>query len=245
MVGNSTGTTLINKNPYLYRGYRYDRELGLYYLNSRYYDPETGRFINADMFVSTGQGILGSNMYAYCLNDPVNSNDPSGADPFGILTWIDKAIIHLMVQIKCAIENVWAKEVYVKGEQGKGFVDLLDPINREYYEIKSEKGIKDSRTFRQIDKYENAKIQSSWGNNFKTPAVPIGATITAGKKEIEGDFHYGIYDIEYHLVQPGLIGYFIEPNWERAAAIASAEVIALLTIAFPAAAPALIPSLVP
>jgi len=46
-------------------------------------------------------------------------------------------------------------------------------------------------------------------------------------------------------VQPGLIGYFVEPNWERAAAIASAEVIALLIIAFPAAAPALIPSLVP
>ena len=77
-AGNSTGTTLINRNPYLYRGYRYDRETGLYYLNSRYYDPETGRFINADGLVSTGQGVLGNNMFAYCLNNPVCMLDESG-----------------------------------------------------------------------------------------------------------------------------------------------------------------------
>ena len=63
VAGNSTGTTLINRNPYLYRGYRYDRETGLYYLNSRYFDPEAGRFINADVFVATGQGALGNNMF--------------------------------------------------------------------------------------------------------------------------------------------------------------------------------------
>lgn len=78
VVGNSTGTTLINRNPYLYRGYRYDRETGLYYLNSRYYDPETGRFLNADVYVSTGQGVLGNNMFAYCLNNPVNGEDQYG-----------------------------------------------------------------------------------------------------------------------------------------------------------------------
>lgn len=55
-----------------------DQELGLYYLRSRYYDPEVCRFINADAFVSTGQGILGYNMFAYCGNNPINSNDPTG-----------------------------------------------------------------------------------------------------------------------------------------------------------------------
>ena len=53
VAGTTEGTTLIARNPYLYRGYRYDAETGLYYLNSRYYDPRTGRFINADVFVST------------------------------------------------------------------------------------------------------------------------------------------------------------------------------------------------
>lgn len=50
----------------------------MYYLQSRYYNPEWGRFINADAFVSTGQGLLGNNMFAYCGNNPVDRTDPSG-----------------------------------------------------------------------------------------------------------------------------------------------------------------------
>ena len=65
-------------NPLRYRGYVYDQETGLYYLQSRYYDPEIGRFINADAFTSTGQGVLGNNMFAYCGNNPVNRSDVEG-----------------------------------------------------------------------------------------------------------------------------------------------------------------------
>ena len=53
-------------------------ESGLYYLQSRYYNPAIGRFINADSLVSTGQGVLGYNMFAYCLNNPVNGVDKTG-----------------------------------------------------------------------------------------------------------------------------------------------------------------------
>ena len=67
----SMASTLGTLNPIRYRGYVYDSESGLYYLQSRYYDPEVGRFINADALVSTGQGILGNNMFAYCGNNPV------------------------------------------------------------------------------------------------------------------------------------------------------------------------------
>ena len=59
-------------------GYYYDSDLGFYYLQSRYYDPGVKRFINADGYVSTGQGLLGYNMFSYCGNNPVNRVDYSG-----------------------------------------------------------------------------------------------------------------------------------------------------------------------
>ena len=56
----------------------YDQETGLYYLQSRYYNPDWGRFINSDVYVSTGQGILGNNMFADCNNNPVKRIDITG-----------------------------------------------------------------------------------------------------------------------------------------------------------------------
>ena len=74
------------KNPFRYRGYYYDVETGLYYLNSRYYDPELGRFISIDdisVLDITNIAVNGLNLYAYCLNNPVNDVDTEGN--FGFL----------------------------------------------------------------------------------------------------------------------------------------------------------------
>ena len=65
-------------NPFRYRGYYYDTDTGLYYLQSRYYNPQWGRFLNEDGYISTGTGLLGYNMYAYCNNNPVMGYDPTG-----------------------------------------------------------------------------------------------------------------------------------------------------------------------
>ena len=65
-------------NPFRYRGYRYDGDTRLYYLQSRYYDPAIGRFINADGYASTGQGLIGHNMFTYCLNKPIKCKDANG-----------------------------------------------------------------------------------------------------------------------------------------------------------------------
>ncbi len=64
-------THVAHINPIRYRSYYYDTDTGLYYLNSRYYDPELGRFLNADGYVTTGQGLLSYNMFVYCANNPV------------------------------------------------------------------------------------------------------------------------------------------------------------------------------
>ena len=72
-------TNIANINPFRYRGYYYDTETSLYYLQTRYYDPEVGRFINADAFASTDiSGALSANMFAYCENRPTVGSDPTG-----------------------------------------------------------------------------------------------------------------------------------------------------------------------
>lgn len=101
-IVNSSGTEVVNysynawgrlvsmtgnmelgaNNPFRYRGYYYDTESGLYYLNSRYYDPQTGRFINAEPNVDYGKfddgaGLNGYNVFAYCANNPVMFKDDS------------------------------------------------------------------------------------------------------------------------------------------------------------------------
>ena len=65
--------------------YAQEAETTLYYLQSRYYDPEMGRFINADAYASTGQGTLGNNMFAYCNNNPVSNYDPTGESLLGAI----------------------------------------------------------------------------------------------------------------------------------------------------------------
>ena len=76
----SLAETFGAEQPFRYRGYVYDEETGWYYLQSRYYNPELGRFISADVYLSTGQGVIGHNSYAYCGNNPIVRQDPSGYD---------------------------------------------------------------------------------------------------------------------------------------------------------------------
>ncbi len=73
-------------NPFRYRGYYYDTETGLYYLQTRYYDPELGRFISQDNIdYADPETINGLNLYAYCANNPIMNVDPTGEFFWSIL----------------------------------------------------------------------------------------------------------------------------------------------------------------
>jgi len=93
VVLGKTGTmasTLGYLNPFRYRGYIYDEETGMYYLFNRYYHPELQRFISADLDISGDGEAFAHNVYAYCLNNPINRTDSTGA--WSLPTWAKVAI---------------------------------------------------------------------------------------------------------------------------------------------------------
>ena len=116
---NTSETHIANLNPLRYRGYVYDNETGFYYLQSRYYDPSTCRFINADGYTRTGQGILGNNMFAYCNNNPVLYLDSAGYRP----------VVGDNVQNESAAERKLSCG-YMKGDTTP-VVDLTEALNEE------------------------------------------------------------------------------------------------------------------
>ena len=112
-ITGSLAETVGKANPFRYRGYYYDSETELYYLNSRYYDPEMGRFVNADtsdILEEEQNNILEHNLFAYCLNNPVNMIDSAGEIP----RWIVTGVIHLAITRKAGLYG-WAWYYLAKG----------------------------------------------------------------------------------------------------------------------------------
>ena len=70
--------TLGTLNPFRYRGYVFDEETGLYYLRSRYYNPQWGRFVNADSLI-VSENAISQNLFRYCKNSPISRKDTNGA----------------------------------------------------------------------------------------------------------------------------------------------------------------------
>lgn len=98
-IDGSLKNTVGVKNPYRYRGYRYDEETKLYYLQSRYYNPEWGRFVNADAIVGEKGELLSHNMFAYCSNDPINMENPDGDIAWWVGAAISRAVFDLVVYL--------------------------------------------------------------------------------------------------------------------------------------------------
>ena len=99
--GASTGARY---NPFRYRGYYYDEDTGFYYLNSRYYDPCIGRFINADVYLNANGDIVGHNMYVYCSNNPIMGYDPTGEWNWGgVLTGLGIIAATVITVATCGV----------------------------------------------------------------------------------------------------------------------------------------------
>ena len=94
---NSGNSTTATKNPFRYRGYYYDQDLGLYYVSSRYYDSVISRWINAD------NNFSNCNLFMYCGNNPVNRIDFNGEHWYYL--WIDD-LIEKVDELAASVSNV-------------------------------------------------------------------------------------------------------------------------------------------
>ena len=138
--GNCTVTVDVNgygtRNPIRYRGYYWDSDLNMYYLMTRYYDPQIGRFINADTpkYLQPNT-INGLNLYAYCGNNPVMNVDPSGH--FLIALGVIAFFVFAAVAIVVAVGTATAIIAEVAGEVGERIGDALEkPVDKFLQKLK-------------------------------------------------------------------------------------------------------------
>ena len=201
-TSGSLAETFGAEQPFRYRGYVYDEETGWYYLQSRYYNPEVGRFISADVYLSTDQGVLGHNSYAYCLNNPVNCQDGAGCRAShltdvmtdgelsvtqkyrDVTHEIDAALMEELKKIKrtegwLKLTNVFGQSIYISGL----YLDFAIKVNHKAkWDIKID------------DSWEN-----TIGSTFPGEAVAVMYRGILMTPEDIGNFTYGYIGAAYGI----------------------------------------------
>jgi len=171
-------------NPLRYRGYVYDQDTNLYYLQSRYYSPEWCRFLNADAFVATGQGLTGNNTFAYCGNDPINCVDPAGTFLKKVGTFFKNvgAAIYKGVK-KLAKATVESFQIEVGVGYGLGASAKVGPVKASVsaYQDGLTVGLKNNSTYTaikggagisaQITKKVSVGLSTEYEHRFETDLV--------------------------------------------------------------------------
>ena len=132
-IGNGivSASHIANINPFRYRGYYYDVEVGLYYLQSRYYDPNNGRFINADnaKYILKNDSVLSNNSFCYCCNDSVNAIDFYGTIAVALLIaqiiLITATILTGIIVGRRAVKELQKTESYKRSIGGGQFLQTM------------------------------------------------------------------------------------------------------------------------
>ena len=221
--------TLGAVNPLTYRGYVYDAETDLYYLESRYYDPAVERFINGDALTSTGQGIVGNNMFVYCGNNPAIRIDKSGH------RYSNTEIHNLVLKDICDNHpTMTQKETYMKYKNKYlwhtyGYCDLYDTQSGEVWEVKRFMGGITCTKFaasQQLQNYVNNGILV-YNPSLKLCTGGTYTTIDTTVFEVMDKDMSGSYVIAYWDAGDGIIfyDYVYVPSAEEIADIAIGSLI--------------------
>ena len=128
------------QNPFRYRGYYYDQETGFYYLQSRYYDPETERFINSDSISGIVGDFLNRNVYSYCENNPINMVDSSGTFAIAISITIGGLVQALVTTAVIILATVAVAYIAAQIQSYVESKPKIEPKNQSVYVLRDNKG---------------------------------------------------------------------------------------------------------
>ena len=167
-------------NPFRYRSYYYDNETKLYYLNSRYYNPLWGRFINCDGIIGANEDILSYNLYAYCSNNPVNMIDLDGKIGFllGCLIIFTAATFTTGALVSVAKQTAKTGKVNPKKvvkDAAKGFTVEVG-VGTGYSNSKSV-GVNDFNAKASAGGYQDFNVGISNGKAYTSTSAQIGTSI--------------------------------------------------------------------
>lgn len=180
-------------NPYRYKSYRYDTETGLYYLQSRYYNPEWGRFINFDNYAGRIGEIFSHNGYVYCKNNPINLIDENGNFAIALsalFTTMVQAIVYTIATVVTAITATAATEAavdYVKEQEVK-----RNQKSHTVYQLRNE----DTKQIDYVGRTVNPTTRKK--NHQKTKPNHSFEVIATGLTREEARGVEQIYMIEYN-----------------------------------------------
>ena len=178
-------------NPFRYRGYYYDSETDLYYLNSRYYNPKWGRFINTDSTICSNSDIISNNLFSYASNNPINYTDDNGNSWKSLLKKvIKKTKIYKVIKTVITV----ASNIYLGL---KGYSVSKNMFNKSMYNPsgniskKTQNQIKKkSQNSPQVTGAINSCISQNSGNNSFSNCLGYDDA------EMQGDLYYSIQHVD-------------------------------------------------
>lgn len=199
---------IANINPFRYRSYYYDKEIKMYYLKSRYYNPELCRFINADGMVSEQDGT-NNNMYAYAVNNPINNIDPDGRLSLPVVA----ALTVLNLALAYSAYKAWKKKPSVKNTislaisvvPGVGALSKVAKIGKAASGLKNiaKAGSKISTTKKVVTKTTNTPktIPGKWSvgepiNKMTYKGSPTWATVRSRFWKNEAYYNKSTYEAD-------------------------------------------------